>query len=128
VTRIDGPPPVILRRVVVADDEIHILDLLTCILEDQGYAVIAASNGESAYRAVLEHNPALVMSDVMMPGLRGDELCRRLKESPTTATIPVVLVTSLPTTNFDYDCADAFIAKPFDIDHVESVVVQLVGR
>jgi CheY-like chemotaxis protein len=124
----DGPRPVVLPRVVVADDEIHILDLLTSILEDQGYTVISASNGESAYRAVLEHHPALVMSDVMMPELRGDELCRRLKQSPTTAAIPVVLVTSLPKTNFDYDCADAFIAKPFDIVHVEAVVLQLVSR
>jgi CheY-like chemotaxis protein len=112
--------------VVVADDEVHILDLVAGVLEDLGCSVIRASNGEIAMRAVLDHKPALVLSDVMMPRMRGDELCRRLKTSPQTATIPVVLITSLPKYNLDSECAAAFISKPFGVEQIESVVRTLL--
>src|SRR6185312_4009624 len=109
----DGPAMGALPRVVVADDEVHILDLVSDLVEDLGCEVIRASNGESALHAVLEHQPALVLTDVMMPRMRGDDLCRRLKETPATAGIPVVLLTSLPEANVAAHCADAFIPKPF---------------
>jgi CheY-like chemotaxis protein len=114
--------------VVVADDEIHILDLVASIVEELGHAVIRASNGEQALRAVLEHRPPLVLTDVMMPRLRGDELCRRVKGSAATAGIAVVLLTSLPPDNFDQDGADAYIAKPFAIEQIQRVVVRLLGH
>jgi CheY-like chemotaxis protein len=127
VTSIDGALVGALPHVVIADDEVHILDLVTDVVEALGCSVIRASNGEIALRAVLEHRPALVLTDVMMPRMRGDELCRRLKQTQDTANIPVVLLTSLPRGNVEAECAAAFIAKPFEIEQIESVVHDLLG-
>jgi CheY-like chemotaxis protein len=127
VTSNHGAPAEALPRVVIADDEVHILDLVATVVEELGCRVIRASNGERALDAVLEHRPALVVTDVMMPRLRGDELVRRLKQNPQTASIPVVLLTSLPQRNLQSVAADAVITKPFDLEQVSSVVRGLLG-
>lgn len=124
----EGPyPDGQIATVLVADDELHIVDLLASIAEELGHTVIRAGNGEQALRAILEHLPSLVLTDVMMPRLRGDELCRRVKASPETAWIAVVLLTSLPPGNFDEHGADAYIAKPFAIEQVEVVVARFLS-
>jgi CheY-like chemotaxis protein len=128
VTSVDVAPVDAQPRVVIADDEVHVLDLVAAVVEELGCHVIRASNGETALSAVLEHMPALVVSDVMMPRLRGDEMCRRLKQNARTARIPVVLLTSVPKRNVQAVGADAFIAKPFDVAHVQYVVRTLLGN
>jgi CheY-like chemotaxis protein len=127
VTREGPDPDGQIATVLVADDELHIVDLLASIVEELGHTVIRAGNGEQALRAILEHPPSLVLTDVMMPRLRGDELCRRVKASAETAGIAVVLLTSLPPGNFDGVGADAYIAKPFAIEQVAAVVARFLS-
>lgn len=105
----------------------HILDLLASIVEELGHPVIRAANGEQALRGIVEHLPSLVLTGVMMPRLRGDELCRRVKASADTAWIAVVLITSLPRGNVDAAGADAYIPKPFAIEQVEAVAVRFLS-
>ena len=128
MTSTDGAPVTALPSIVVADDELHLLDLVATIIEDLGYTVIRASDGEIALRSVLQHQPVLLITDVMMPRVRGDELCRRLKDIPATADIPVVLLTSLPRGNVDSACAAAFVDKPFSIEYLEAVVRNLLNE
>jgi CheY-like chemotaxis protein len=108
--------------VVVADDEIHIVDVLSLLLEPLGVRVVKAYNGEQALRAVQAHRPHLVLTNVIMPKLGGAELCRRLKARPETAAIPVVLISSLPREELPSCQADGFLAKPFDLARVEEFV------
>jgi CheY-like chemotaxis protein len=108
--------------VVIADDEIHIVDVLSLLLEPLGVRVIKAYNGEQALRAVQAHRPHLVLTNVIMPKLGGAELCRRLKARPETATIPVILVSSLPREELPPCHADGFLPKPFDLARVEEFV------
>jgi adenylate cyclase len=105
-------------RVLIVDDTETIRLLLRTRLANAYYHVIEAANGEDAIRLASTENPDLVLLDVMLPGIDGFEVCRRLKELPATAHIPVVIVTALD--NRDDRVlgleigADDFLSKPFD--------------
>jgi signal transduction histidine kinase len=81
--------------ILMVDDEPQNLDLLEALLLPHGYRLLRAAAGEEALAAVRAERPDLVLLDVMMPGLDGFEVCRRLKAEPATRFIPVVMVTSL---------------------------------
>jgi adenylate cyclase len=81
--------------VLVVDDEEQNRVLLCDSLEAQGYEIAEAENGEQALQRVAECSPNVVLLDVMMPGMDGFEVCRRLKGDPRTAGIPVLMVTAL---------------------------------
>jgi CheY-like chemotaxis protein len=102
-------------RVLVADDEVAIADLVSSVLLDAGFDVLRFYDGASALEAVRRELPDLVLLDVMMPGLDGREITRRLKEGKATSRIPVVLFSAL-SLDLDSTLADAFIPKPFDLD------------
>lgn len=108
-------PPV----AVVADDEIHVVDVIGLLLEGLGVRVVKAYNGEQALAAAREHRPQLVLINVRMPKLGGIEVCRLLKADSGDTPIAVVLVTSLPWQDLPACDADEVIAKPFDAARVE---------
>jgi class 3 adenylate cyclase/CheY-like chemotaxis protein len=82
-------------KILVVDDTPQNVKLLKDLLEVKGYAVATAASGEEALARVADENPDLVLLDVMMPGISGYDVCRRLREDPQTALLPVVLCTSL---------------------------------
>lgn len=82
-------------KVLVVDDTPHNVKLLADLLAVKGYAVATATNGEEALASVASEQPDLVLLDIMMPGLSGYDVCRKLRADPQTALLPVVLVTSL---------------------------------
>jgi adenylate cyclase len=83
------------QRILVVDDTPHNVKLLADILAAKGYAVSTAASGEQALESIEAGPPDLVLLDIMMPGLSGYEVCRRIRENPATALLPVVLCTSL---------------------------------
>jgi two-component system sensor histidine kinase/response regulator len=109
--------------VLVVDDEPNNLEIIQGILEVEGFTVVTAHDGESAVLAIPACRPDLVLLDVRMPGLDGFEVCRRLKDNPATAFIPVVILTDLPgdqeRVRGAAAGADEFLSKPFD--HVELI-------
>jgi CheY-like chemotaxis protein len=113
--RDQGTAPV----VIVADDEIDVVDVLGLILDALGLRIVKAYNGEQALAAAREHRPQLVLTNVRMPKLNGLEVCRRLKGALPDESIAVVLVTSLPSEDLPACGADDIIAKPFDAARVE---------
>ena len=82
-------------RILVVDDTPANVKLLVDVLQARGYAVDAAVDGEQALARVAECMPDLILLDIMMPGLSGYEVCRRLRAQPETALLPIVLCTSL---------------------------------
>jgi DNA-binding response OmpR family regulator len=107
------------RRVLVADDDEDIVDLLRMNLAAGGYEVEAAYDGEQAWEAVLASPPDLVVLDVMMPKMDGLEVLARLRAEPRTREVPVVMLTARTT---DTDVwqgwqagADYYLTKPFDL-------------
>ena len=83
------------HRVLVVDDTPQNVKLLADLLGARGYAVQTAASGEQALELIAAGAPDIVLLDVMMPGLSGYDVCRRIRENSATALLPVVLVTSL---------------------------------
>ena len=112
-------------KVLIVDDEPWNLEVLEAFFEGTGYKIIRASNGEEAL-SVLEEEPIdLVLLDVMMPGIDGYGVCKKIKNQEKTRYIPVVMVTSLDGKSAKIvataDGADDFITKPID-------KMELLGR
>ncbi|CAG0959971.1 adenylate cyclase [Burkholderiales bacterium] len=94
----DGPAPgspATAAKVLVVDDTPQNVKLLADILTAKGYAPITASSGEEALARLAAERPDIVLLDVMMPGISGYDVCRRIRADPATELLPVVLVTSL---------------------------------
>jgi two-component system cell cycle response regulator len=103
-------------RILVVDDMLPSLKMLAAKLSAEYYEVHTASDGPSALEAVQRVDPDLVLLDVMMPGMDGFEVCRRIKADPSTTHIPVIMVTALSGTNDRVQGldsgADDFLTKP----------------
>ena len=103
--------------VLVADDDPDILLLITVTLERDGYEVVAARDGLGALKAAIECVPHLVLLDLMMPGLDGYEVTRRLRGERLTKDIPIVIVTAAAEEHQAARAleagADAYMKKPF---------------
>jgi putative two-component system response regulator len=105
-------------RVLVVDDEPGISTLLERLLTNKGYAVGIATDAPTALSAIVKNPPDVILMDVMMPGMDGFTLCKRLKGDPATRLTPVILITGLA----DQDTkikglaagADDFLTKPVD--------------
>ena len=82
-------------RILVVDDQPSIAGLMSQLLTMRGYEVVTASNAQQAEEEIRRELPDLILSDVLMPGKSGYELCRGLKENPATRLIPFVLITGL---------------------------------
>jgi two-component system cell cycle response regulator len=105
-------------RILVVDDIEANVRLLEAKLTAEYYDVLTANDGQTALRLAATEQPDIILLDVMMPGLDGFEVCRRLKETPETRHIPVVLVTALDgrqdrVTGLDAG-ADEFLTKPVE--------------
>jgi signal transduction histidine kinase/DNA-binding response OmpR family regulator/streptogramin lyase len=95
------------------------------------YTVIEADNGEAGLRAAREHEPDLIVSDVMMPEMTGTALCEAIKADEALQTIPVVLLTAKATSSDAIEGlergADDYISKPFDIDELRARIDRLLS-
>ena len=81
------------RPILIVDDYAGARYLRSRLLNDAGYEVLEASGGEEALRMAIEARPALILLDVNLPDVNGTEVCRRLKQDPQTARIPVIQIT-----------------------------------
>ena len=81
-------------RILVADDDEDVRDLVAMTLRMAGYSVAVAVDGQDALMMIEEDTPTLAVLDVMMPGTSGFAICRRLRERPATAALPVILITA----------------------------------
>ncbi len=104
--------------ILVVDDTPANVKLLVDVLEISGYRACAATNGQEALNLIAADPPDLVLLDIMMPGMSGYEVCKRLREEPATALLPVVLCTSLDPQQERIKGieagADDFITKPIN--------------
>jgi two-component system phosphate regulon response regulator PhoB len=82
------------HRILIADDELDMLNLVALNLSGAGYQVLKSEDGPSAVSAAQKESPALIVLDVMMPGMTGLEVCRVLKNDKRTSAIPIVLLTA----------------------------------
>ena len=113
--------------ILVVDDEVSIVEMLSMVLQNEGYEVIAAYNGQDGLNCLERAQPALVMSDVMMPLLDGFELCRRIQADQRFKSIPIVLMSAVRTALHLKDCTyETLLKKPFEINELLETVARLV--
>ena len=105
------------QKILVVDDEAHIVQVVSMKLRNAGYEVLTAADGEEAFEIVSREVPDLVISDFQMPYMTGVELCRAMAGHPTTANVPVLMLTARGYALDDEDLAIGNIrdvlSKPF---------------
>ena len=121
------------RRILVVDDSITTRTLEASVLTASGYDVTTAVDGMEGWRLIQGAGFDLVVSDVQMPRMDGLELCRKIRSTPSVASIPLILVTSLDKPEEKMEGleagADAYITKSsFDQETLLGTIAQLIGR
>jgi two-component system alkaline phosphatase synthesis response regulator PhoP len=105
------------RVILVVEDETDIADLIRFNLEQDGFTVVTAADGEQGLEAVRQHRPSLLILDLMLPAVPGLEVCRRLRRDAATARLPIVILTA-KAAEVDRVLglemgADDYVTKPF---------------
>ncbi|MGB7381500.1 MAG: response regulator [Rivularia sp. (in: cyanobacteria)] len=118
-----------MSTILVVEDGITDMQMISRYLEQAGYSVMGAKSSEEAQEKITQNKPDVIFLDVILPGKSGFEICRELKENPNTSTIPVVFCS---TKNTDGDKmwgdmlgADAFLSKPVKKEDLEGVLQKL---
>ncbi len=112
------------KPIMVVDDDRAILDMVSELLDYEGYPVIAVSESRDALKCANDRQPALILLDMMMPEMSGWQVLAALRSNPTTLNIPVVLLSarhdlSALAETLKVEC---FLEKPFEIDELLDVV------
>ena len=120
------------ETILAVDDEVHILELISFNLKAAGYHVVTALTGEEALKRCEVERPSLVLLDIMLPGIDGLEVCRRLKGDRMTSNIPIIMLTAR---GDEVDKilglelgADDYITKPFSVRELGARVKSLLRR
>ena len=129
---IPPPSPADQNSILVVDDEAPVRRLLIRTLERADYCVLTAADGEEALRIAREHRPALILLDAEMPKLHGFDVCRQLKQDPSTTAIPILMLTAKAQ---DEDRkrgleagADGYVLKPFSPRRLLDEIQSRLGR
>lgn len=119
-------------RILIVEDEPGMIELLTVALEDEGYSISIANNGQQGLKKVDEESPDLIISDVMMPDMNGYDFCQQLRENPKTAAIPFIFLTAKKDVSDRVRGlnlgADDYISKPFHVVEVVARIKTLMQR
>jgi two-component system, OmpR family, alkaline phosphatase synthesis response regulator PhoP len=118
------------KKILVADDESHILNVVSLKLRNAGFEVVTASDGQEALELAISERPDLLITDYHMPQLSGLELCRKLKQDPITAKIPAIMLTArgyqLEPKDTEQSGIWRMLSKPFSPRHLLSTVNEVL--
>jgi CheY-like chemotaxis protein len=119
------------KKILLVDDSPTVLMMERILLQDGPYEILSATNGEEALKVALSERPHAIVMDVVMPGMDGYEVCRRLRAEESSRTTPIILVTtrsSLESLERGYasGCND-YIVKPFEAMELRMKIASFVG-
>ena len=120
------------EKILVVDDEEHILELISFNLTNNGYKVIKANNGIDAVRLAIEEKPKLILLDLMIPGKDGYDVCREVRSNSEIRNIPIIMLTA-KSEELDKILglelgADDYITKPFSVRELLARVKAVLRR
>jgi two-component system phosphate regulon response regulator PhoB len=120
------------KTILVADDESHILHVVSLKLRNAGFRVVTARDGQEAMELALQEKPDLLITDYHMPQLSGLELCQKLKESPSTSGIPAIMLTArgyhLEPSDTEKSGILRMLSKPFSPRHLLATVNEVLEQ
>lgn len=118
------------RRILVADDDADIRAMIRSLLEADGYAIIEAASGEAAVEAYKQTPPELVVVDLMMPGIKGNEVARQIRELPGGDIVPIMMLTAREGLGDKVSAfeggVDEYITKPFHYQELQGRIKALL--
>jgi len=117
------------KKILAVDDEVDSLKIVKRILEANGYEVVTAFDGEEALVKIKSENPDVVVLDIMLPKLNGEEVCKSIRSDPASSKLPVIMLTGKAS---DADRivgrvigADIYITKPFNLEELIGAIKEL---
>lgn len=119
------------KKILLADDEEDVRDIVRMFLEGEGYEVVTAYDGLEALSMVETENPDLILLDVMMPVMSGIEVARRLRGNHATSQIPVIMLSAAAQTESIKQCIAAgakdYVVKPFQPTKLEEIIRRVLA-
>ena len=119
------------KRVLICDDEPYIVESVSYVVRRAGFDVVTAEDGDQALAAAYREKPDLIFLDIMMPGLSGDEVCRRLKTDPAMKDTHIVILTARGQEEDERRAlemgANEFMTKPFSPRKLRARILELLG-
>ncbi|MBD2022065.1 response regulator [Leptolyngbya sp. FACHB-36] len=123
--------PTLMATILIVEDTLSEMELINHYLRESGYIVLNAVTAKEALNKAVELKPDIIITDVVMPGMSGFELCRSLKRHPATTKVPIIVCTSK---NQEIDRlwamkqgADAYLTKPFTREQLLRAVRSVGG-
>ena len=117
-----------MKTILLVDDEYSIVEVLSHLLEDEGFALRTASDGRAALDRLSEVVPDLIITDQMMPLMTGSELIRALRKLPKVRKVPVILITTAPIAAARDLPWAARLSKPFEFDERLREIRRVLGK
>jgi len=118
------------KNILLIDDEKEFITALTAFLENKGYNVLSANDGTDGLQKVKMNPVDLVLLDIMMPGIDGFEILRRLRHDPATKFTPVIMFTAKGDSNSLFKTQDLgstdYIIKPFDLEKLLDMIKEYI--
>jgi len=116
------------KRILVVEDDLDLSKMLTRILEHEGYSVTTCTDGEAALRHLESHPVDLLITDLMMPGMEGEELLLELKRRRDAPPVPVILISAsaVRAQVAERLNVEASLSKPFDTEELVQLVASFV--
>jgi two-component system, OmpR family, alkaline phosphatase synthesis response regulator PhoP len=119
-------------KILVVDDEIHILRVVAIKLKNNGFDVLTASDGKLGFETALEHKPDVIVSDYQMPNMTGIEMVKKLRQEKETSEIPVIMLTARGFAIEELEKVSLniaeFLSKPFSpkelLNTIENILAQ----
>ena len=113
-------------KILIADDEPQIREILRVYFEKEGFQVVEAADGKEALQQITKERPDILLLDVMMPVMDGLAATRKIRSEPRWAKLPIVMLTAKAMPDDQERCIDAgandYMAKPIDVDKLLSLV------
>ena len=127
----NGGPPGRAKTILVADDETHILNVVSLKLRNAGFRVLTAADGQEGLELAQQELPDLIITDYHMPMLSGLEMCRRLRQDPRTGSIPAIMLTArgyhLEPRDTEESGIKLMLSKPFSPRQLLATVHDFIG-
>lgn len=122
-----------MKKILIVEDEASVLQMLRCFAETEGYLPVAAENGQTALNWLKEVRVDLAIVDLGLPDMNGLEICRKIKEDPKTASIPVIVLTGNNSNNARIEAnldasAELFLNKPIGVKDLKKAVEMVLEK
>lgn len=117
--------------ILIVEDHLETQAVVAEYLSQEGFAVMLAADGESAFAQIRENRPILVYLDMNLPHISGYEVCERIRAEPSLSDVAILMTSAQTSRQVEAFCleagADAFLPKPFDLDNLATTIRRLIS-